>query len=674
MTAQSTRKILITSALPYANGPIHLGHMVEYIQTDIWTRFQRLRGHDATWIWASDAHGTPIMLRAEKENTTPQALIDAYYTEHKTVFTDFRLSFDNFHSTHSEENKLCAETIYTKLKDAGHIAVRTIKQLYDLEKNMFLPDRYVKGTCPSCGAEDQYGDNCEACATTYDATELKNPVSQVSGGTPVERDSDQHFFQLSHFAEMLQKWTTGGQLQPEISNKLKEWFEGGLQDWDISRNAPYWGFEIPGAPGKYFYVWLDAPIGYMASHLDYCKRTGADFDSVWAEGSGTEMYHFIGKDIAYFHTLFWPATLHGAGYRLPTAVFCHGFLTVDGAKMSKSRGTSFEARTYLNHLDPEYLRYYYAAKLSTGVDDIDLNFEDFVARCNSDLVGKLVNIASRCASFISKRFDGQLASSLPEPALFDTLAAEGDAIAADYENRNFSSAMRRIMALADQANSYIADAEPWVLIKDESRRDEVQGICTQGLNLFRQLVTYIKPVTPDIAEKTEAFLNIEPLVWNDAASPLLSHGIHKFKPMLTRVESSTIEKMREDAAPVAEAPVLTGPLADDPIKDTIDYAAFDAIDLRVALIAEAKTVEGADKLIQLTLDLGGETRNVFAGIKSAYKPEDLQGKLTVMVANLAPRKMRFGISEGMVLAAGPGGSELYILEPNSGAQPGMRVK
>lgn len=674
VASQANRKILITSALPYANGPVHLGHMVEYIQTDIWTRFQRQRGHDAVWVWASDAHGTPIMLRAEKEGTTPQALIDAYYTAHKADFTDFRLSFDNFHTTHSEENKQCAEGVYLKLKDAGHIAVRTIKQLYDPEKEMFLSDRYVKGTCPNCGTKDQYGDNCESCAATYDATELKNPISQVSGATPVVRDSDQHFFQLGNFTEMLQAWTTGGQLQPEISNKLKEWFDSGLQDWDISRNAPYWGFEIPGSPGKYFYVWLDAPIGYMASHLNYCKRTGADFDSVWAEGSDTEMYHFIGKDIAYFHTLFWPATLHGAGYRKPTGVFCHGFLTVDGAKMSKSRGTSFEARTYLDHLDPEYLRYYFAAKLSTGVDDIDLNLEDFVARCNSDLVGKLVNIASRCASFITKRFDGQLATALPEQALFDSFAAAGEAIASDYENRNFSSAMRRIMALADQANGYIADAEPWVKIKDESLRDEVHASCTQGLNLFRQLVTYIKPVTPDIAEKAEAFLNIEPLTWNDAATPLLGHGINKFKPMLTRIEPATIEKMREAAAPAPEAPVLTGPLADDPIKDTIDYNAFDAVDLRVALIAEAKAVEGADKLVQLTLDLGGETRNVFAGIKSAYKPEELQGKLTVMVANLAPRKMRFGISEGMVLAAGPGGSELYILEPNSGAQPGMRVK
>lgn len=677
MTALPSRKILITSALPYANGPIHLGHMVEYIQADVWARFQRLRGHDVTWVWASDAHGTPIMLRAEKEGTTPQALIDAYYAAHKADFTDFRLSFDNFHTTHSEENKECAERIYRRLKENGHIAVRTIQQLYDPDKQMFLSDRYVKGTCPNCGAEDQYGDNCEACAATYDATELRNPVSQVSGATPEIRDSEQYFFQLGNFEAMLREWTTGGQLQSEISNKLKEWFDGGLQDWDISRNAPYWGFEIPDAPGKYFYVWLDAPIGYMASHLNYCRRTGADFDSVWAPDSDTEMVHFIGKDIAYFHTLFWPATLDGAGYRKPSAVYCHGFLTVDGAKMSKSRGTSFEARTYLDHLDPEYLRYYFAAKLGSGVDDIDLNLEDFVARCNSDLVGKLVNIASRCASFVTKRFDGQLADALPEPALFETLAAEGEAIAADYEARNFASAMRRIMALADQANAYIADAEPWVLVKDESRLAEVQAVCTQGINLFRQLVTYLKPVTPEIAAKAEAFLNIEPLRWEDAATPLLGHGINKFKPMLTRVEPAVIEKMKKAtiaAAAAANAPVLSGPLADDPIKDTIDYAAFDAVDLRVALIAEAKPVEGADKLVQLTLDLGGETRNVFAGIKAAYQPEDLQGKLTVMVANLAPRKMRFGVSEGMVLAAGPGGSELYILEPNSGAQPGMRVK
>ncbi|MEM6985021.1 MAG: methionine--tRNA ligase [Pseudomonadota bacterium] len=671
------RDILITSALPYANGAIHLGHMVEYIQTDIWARFHRMRGHNVCWVWADDAHGTPIMLRAQKEGLSPQQLIDRYYAEHKGDFDDFLLSYDNFHTTHSDENRELAERIYRALRDNGHISVRTIAQLFDPEKEMFLPDRYVEGTCPNCKSDDQRGDNCEVCGATYEPTDLINPRSMVSGATPVLKDSEQYYFKVSDFEDTLRTWLDNEQLQPETVNKIQEWFEDGLRDWDISRNAPYWGFEIPDAPGKYFYVWLDAPIGYIASHKNLCDRTGEDFEKHWVPDSSTELYHFIGNDIARFHTLFWPAMLKGAGMRLPNAVFCHGFLTVDGAKMSKSRGTAFQARTYLEHLDPEYIRYYFASKLSDGVDDIDLNLSDFVARCNSDLVGKLVNIASRCASFISKRFDGQLAETLPDNTLFADAAAKADSIAADYEARRYGHAMRSIMALADQANEYIAAAEPWVAIKDPARADEVHQSCTLGLNLFRQLAVYIAPVLPELADKTASFFNTGPLTWYDAQQPLLKHAINRFKPMLNRIEPKKIEDLVEatKAAAAADAqPALTGPLADDPIKDTIDFPAFDAVDLRVAEIVGAEPVEGADKLLRLTLDLGGERRNVFAGIKAAYQAEDLVGQYTVMVANLAPRKMRFGVSEGMVLAAGPGGSDLYILNPHSGAKPGMRVK
>ncbi len=676
-TQSAPRKILVTSALPYANGSIHLGHLVEYIQTDIWVRFQRHRQNHCTWAWADDAHGTPIMLKAQEMGITPKELIDQVKEEHETDFRDFLLSFDNFYTTHSDENRHFAELIYTRLRDAGHIEKRTIKQLYDAQKNMFLPDRYVKGTCPNCGTEDQYGDNCEVCSATYDATELKNPVSVVSGSQPEERDSEQYFVKLADFEPMLREWMDSGRLQPEIRNKLEEWFEKGLQNWDISRNAPYWGFEIPDAPGKYFYVWLDAPIGYMASHKNLCDRTGEDFDSYWNPDSDAELYHFIGKDIAYFHTLFWPAILYGAKFRIPSAVFCHGFLTVDGAKMSKSRGTFIKARTYLNHFEPEYLRYYYAAKLNNKVEDIDLNLEDFVSRVNSDLVGKVVNIASRCAGFITKSFDAKLADTLPEAQLYQDFVAQGDEIAADYENRRFGQAMRKIMALADRANQYIADAEPWVLIKQEDAQTEVHGICTQGLNMFRVLVNYLKPVLPELAQKSEVFLQCGEMNWQSTKEPLLSHEIKRFKPMLKRIEMDTINKMTEaskDDLAAAKASALTGPLADDPVKDEIEYDAFDKVDFRIARIVEAEHVEGADKLLQLTLDIGGETRNVFAGIKSAYQPEELRGKLTVMVANLKPRKMRFGMSEGMVLAAGPGGKDLFILNPDDGAKPGMRVK
>lgn len=673
------RDILITAALPYANGPIHLGHMLEYIQTDIWTRFQRMRGHNAVWVWADDAHGTPIMLSAQKEGIEPQALIDAIKIEHERDFVDFQLSFDNFHTTHSDENRRCAELIYNRLKAAGHIATRTIEQLYDPEAEMFLPDRFVRGTCPKCGTEDQDSDACENCSTTYDATELVNPRSVVSGATPIMKDSEQLFFKLGNFEAMLREWTQGDQLQPEISNKLKEWFDGGLKDWDISRNKPYWGFEIPDAPGKFFYVWLDAPIGYMGSHRHLLGDNSTEFDRYWDAGSDTELVHFIGKDIAYFHTLFWPAVLEGAGFRKPTGVYCHGFLMVDGAKMSKSRGTFIKARTYLDHLPPEYLRYYFAAKLNNKVEDIDLNLEDFAARVNSDLVGKVVNIASRCAGFITSRFDGKLATELSDQALFTESAQAGQSIAQAFENREYSRAIREIIVQADKANQYIAEHAPWTLIKEPGNEIQVHQICTLGINLFRNLVVYLKPVLPDIALQTEAFLNIEPLQWQHSQTALLDHSIEKFKPMIKRIEKESIEAIvnasKEDLQTASsEATEVTGPLADDPISAEIEFDDFAKIDLRVATIIAADHVDGADKLLQLTLDLGGEQRNVFAGIKSAYDPATLIGRQTVMVANLKPRKMRFGLSEGMVLAAGPGGSDLFILSPDQGAAPGMRVK
>ena len=675
MTTQ--RKILVTSALPYANGPIHLGHLVEYIQTDIWARFQRLQGHSCYYVCADDAHGTPIMLRARQDGIEPEELIAAVQKEHEADFADFLIGFDNYHSTHSEENRACATEIYLKLRDAGHIATRTISQSYDPEAEMFLPDRFIKGTCPKCGAEDQYGDNCEVCGSTYAPTELIHPVSVISGAKPVEKDSEQYFFKLSDFTDMLKRWLRDGHVQPEIANKLDEWFEEGLQDWDISRNAPYWGFEIPDAPGKYFYVWLDAPIGYMASFKDLSDRTGISFDEYWHNEANSELYHFIGKDIARFHTLFWPAVLHGSGFRTPTAVYCHGFLTVNGQKMSKSRGTFIKARTYLDNLNPEYLRYYYAAKLSSGVDDIDLNLDDFMQRVNSDIVGKVVNIASRCAGFINKRFDNRLSASLPDAELYQELVDAGESIAAEFERREYSKAVREIMALADKANVYIDDNKPWVLIKQEGKETDVQSICTQGINLFRVLMTYLKPILPQTAEKSETFLNSE-LRWNALSAPLLDHTITKFKPLMTRIEKEQIETMVEQSTEhlekIDKSASASGPLADDPVAEQIEFDDFAKIDLRVAKIIKAEHVEGADKLLQLTLDIGGETRMVFAGIKSAYEPEMLEGRLTVMVANLAPRKMRFGVSEGMVLAAGPGGKDLFILSPDDGAQPGMRIK
>jgi methionyl-tRNA synthetase len=671
------RQIVVTSALPYANGPIHIGHMLEYVQTDIWVRFQKLRGHECTYVCADDAHGTPIMLRAQAENVTPEELIERMHKEHLQDFTDFGVAFDNYYSTHSEENRFFAEYIYTQLREAGHIRTRVISQAYDPKAEMFLPDRFIKGECPNCGAADQYGDNCENCGATYAPTDLKNPLSVVSGETPIEKDSEQYFFKLEDFEDMLKAWFDAGHVQTEIANKMNEWLEEGLNDWDISRNAPYWGFEIPDAPGKYFYVWLDAPIGYMASFKNWCEANDQDFDYYWNKDSKAELYHFIGKDIARFHTMFWPAMLHGSGFRKPSAVYCHGFLTVDGQKMSKSRGTFIMARTYLEHLNPEYLRYYFAAKLGPGIDDIDLNLEDFTTRVNSDLVGKLVNIASRCAGFINKTFDGKLSAELSSNALSQQYLDAAETIAGYYENREFGKAMRDIMALADKANQYIDEKQPWVTIKDPARHHEVQDVCSIGLNCFRQLVILLKPVLPKLAAQAEEFLNVENPGWTELGDNLLDHRINRFKPLMTRIEPVFIERMVEatKADLVAEQKIQQGPgdSAYEAIAPEINYDDFAKLDLRIAKIVAARRVEKSDKLLQLTLDIGSETRNVFAGISNAYQPEDLEGKLTVMVANLAPRKMRFGVSEGMVLAAGSGDTELYILNPDSGAKPGMRV-
>ncbi|MDO8827430.1 methionine--tRNA ligase [Methylophaga sp.] len=670
------RKILVTSALPYANGSIHLGHLVEYIQTDIWVRFQKMRGHECHYVCADDAHGTPIMLRAQNEGITPEQLIADVSKEHQADFAEFAIGFDNYHSTHSEENRQLASQIYLANRDAGHIESRTISQAYDPEKEMFLPDRFIRGECPKCGAADQYGDNCEVCGATYDPTELKNPVSAVSGATPITKESEHYFFKLGNFEPLLREWTQGDHLQAEVGRKLGEWFDSGLQDWDISRDAPYFGFEIPDAPNKFFYVWLDAPIGYLASFKNYCDRTDVDFNEFMRADSPTEMVHFIGKDIIYFHALFWPAMLKGAGFRLPNRVYAHGFLTVDGKKMSKSRGTFIKARTYLNHLNPEYLRYYFAAKLNNTIEDIDLSLEDFQSRINSDLVGKVVNIASRCAGFINKRFDGKLSDSLIDEALFKAFADQSESIAKRYDNREFAQAMREIMALADKANQYIDEQKPWVLAKEEGKDAEVQAVCSMGINLFRVLIAYLKPVLPRTAEQAEAFLNIDALQWTDIASPLLGHTIAGFKPLMTRVEQNKIDAIIEESKENMTVTAAPGKTAEniDPIADEIQFDDFAKIDLRIAKIVNAEHVEGAEKLLKLTLDIGLAEKQVFAGIKSAYAPEDLVGKLTVMVANLAPRKMRFGLSEGMVLAAGPGGKDLFILNPDDGATPGMRVK
>jgi len=663
------RKILVTSALPYANGAIHMGHLVEYLQTDIWVRFQKLRGHDCTYVCASDAHGTPIMLKARELGISPEQLTTQVSEDFVRDFSAFGVDFDNYYTTHSPENEALVSEIFSVLRDKGDIVTRTIEQAYDEKEGMFLPDRFVRGTCPFCRTEDQYGDACENCSKTYTPADLIDPVSVISGTTPVRRKSEHYFFRLGDYTDRLRGWMDDADLDKSVVAKLDEWFETGLQDWDISRDAPYFGFRIPGTDDKYFYVWLDAPIGYMASFRNLIeRRRDLDFDEYWRPGGDTEVYHFIGKDIMYFHTLFWPAVLAGSGFRTPSSVFVHGFLTVNGQKMSKSRGTFIKARTYLDNLDPSFLRYYYAAKLGPTIEDIDLNLEDFIARVNSDLVGKLVNIASRCAGFISKRFDGRLAEQLSDIDLFAEFGDASERIAAHYERREYSKAMRLIMALADKANRYIDDHKPWVMIKDPEKLVDVQLVCTQGLNMFRSLMIYLAPVIPAVAEAARQYLNEEEWGWSDAGSPLLGKALPKFQPLLTRVEPDQVQRMVEQSRETAPMPET------DPEAQTIEIDEFMKIDLRIARIEKAEAVDGADKLLALTLDVGDSTRQVFAGIKAAYAAEDLIGRHVIVVANLAPRKMRFGVSEGMVLAAGPGGEDIFLLSPDEGAKPGMRVK
>ncbi|MHB0887852.1 methionine--tRNA ligase [Acidithiobacillus sp.] len=669
------RRLLVTSALPYANGPIHLGHLVEYVQTDIWVRYHRLRGHDCVYVCADDAHGTPIMLRAQSEGITPEALIARVHTEHLRDFTGFGIGFDLYYSTHSPENVEISQEIYRKLRAAGHIRVREIEQAYDAVAGIFLPDRFIRGTCPRCGAADQYGDSCEACGATYSPTDLINPVSAISGAVPERRHSEHYFFRLADFTAFLQPWIHSGVLQEEVAKKLDEWFGAGLSDWDISRDAPYFGIGIPDAPGKFFYVWLDALPGYMAATRKWCADHGRDFADYWgAAAQGTEVYHFIGKDIIYFHGLFWPAMLQGAGYRLPTGVFAHGHLTVNGAKMSKSRGTSITAGQYLAHLNPEYLRYYIAAKLNSHVEDIDLNLEDFQQRANGDLVGKVVNLASRAAGFVHRHFGGRLADSLGSDADFYAgLCRRRAGIGQDYAEREYGKAMREIMALADEVNAYVDRNAPWLLAKEVHRHADLHRVSTVILNGFRLLVTLLSPVLPRLTADAMTFLQTRN-DWEGLDQPLLDHPIQPYQHLLQRMEKTQVDALIQTPTESPQTPATPAPAPQSETPSTLSLEDFAKVDLRIARIAAAEAVEGADKLLRLTLDLGTETRTVFAGIKSAYPPETLVGRLTVMVANLAPRKMRFGLSEGMVLAAsGPAGGP-FLLAPDSGAMPGMRVK
>lgn len=679
--SNSARKILVTCALPYANGPIHLGHMLEHIQADIWVRFQRMRGNEIHFVCADDAHGTPIMLKADQLGITPEQLVDQSKREHQADFDGFNISFDNYHSTHSEENRTLSTAIYTKLKNNGFIKSRTISQLYDPQKGMFLPDRFVKGTCPKCKSEDQYGDNCEVCSATYSPTELINPRSVVSGATPVMKESEHFFFDLPHFEAMLKEWIRSGSLQQEVANKMQEWFEAGLQQWDISRDAPYFGFEIPDAPGKYFYVWLDAPIGYMASFKNLCDRSGLDFDQFWQQQSSAELYHFIGKDIMYFHSLFWPAMLEGSGYRKPSNIFVHGYVTVNGEKMSKSRGTFIQASTYLKLLDPEYLRYYYAAKLSHRIDDLDLNLQDFVQRVNADIVNKLVNLASRNAGFIQKRFGGKLAETLENPELLAEFSGASETIASYYENREYGKAIREIMALADKANKYVDDKAPWVIAKQEGKDQELQHICSMGIEMFRILMGYLKPVLPQLAERSEAFLQSE-LNWDSLSEPLLGHQIAPFKALFNRLDSKQVDELVELsklenaqlAAPQTEQQAESS-VNFEPIAETISIDEFAKVDLRIAKVLSCEKVEGSSKLLKFEVDLGMEQRTIFSGIAAYYQdPQQLIGRMVVVVANLAPRKMaKFGTSEGMITSAADN-QTLFLLDVDEGATPGMRVK
>ncbi|HUL80514.1 MAG TPA: methionine--tRNA ligase [Gammaproteobacteria bacterium] len=695
----SKRTILVTSALPYANNSLHIGHVLEYVQTDVWVRFQRMRGEQVWYVCASDAHGTPTMLRAEQEGIAPEELIKRVSAEHRRDFATYRISVDNYITTHDAENAELTNEIYNRLAKRGLIARKVVKQAYDEERRMFLPDRYVRGTCPNCGTPDQYGDSCENCGATYSPLDLKDAVSTLSGTKPSARESEHLFLKLGSFEKELREWVPK-HVDAALARKLDEWFQAGLKDWNISRDSPYFGFRIPGERDKFFYVWFDAPIGYMASFLNLCRRTGLDFGEFWDEGSRHELYHFIGKDIPYFHALFWPAMLSGAGYRKPSALFVHGYLTVDGEKMSKRRGTFIPAATFAKHLDPDYLRYYYASKLVARIEDIDLSFADFVAKVNSDLVGKLVNIASRCAGFVEKLGAGKLADRLPDEALYAEFAAAAATIAADYEQREYSRAVRRIMALADRANQYIDEKKPWLAAKDPKAAADVVGVCTQGINLFRALMIYLKPILPAVAERAEKLLAAGELAWNDVTAPLLGHKIARFETLLQRVELATLEKIVAETRALAEdapsaragadgsaatakpapgsgskagAPAAPSPATADGAPAEIDLPQFAKTDLRVARVLEANHVDGADKLLKLTLDVGDSKRTVFAGIRSGYEPQALVGKLVILVANLKPRKMRFGVSEGMVLAASGEGGGPFLLSPDTGAEPGMKV-
>ncbi|WP_313241785.1 methionine--tRNA ligase [Stenotrophomonas sp.] len=688
-----TRTALVTTALPYANGPLHLGHLVGYIQADIWVRARRMSGGKTWFVCADDTHGTPIMLAAEKAGVTPEAFIANIQASHERDFAAFGVAFDHYDSTNSATNKALTEAFYLKLEAEGHIARRSVAQFYDPAKGMFLPDRYIKGICPTCGSADQYGDNCEVCGATYSPTDLKEPKSVISGATPEIRDSEHFFFEVGRFEGFLREWLAGDVALPGVKAKLGEWLnaEGGLRAWDISRDAPYFGFQIPGHPGKYFYVWLDAPIGYLSSFKALCARTGEDFDAHLRAGTATELHHFIGKDIVNFHGLFWPAVLHGTGHRAPTRLHVNGYLTVDGAKMSKSRGTFVMARTYLDAgLEPEALRYYFAAKSSGGVDDLDLNLGDFIARVNADLVGKFVNLASRCAGFISKRFDGRLADALPDPAQYDRFVAALAPIREAYERNDPAAALRQTMALADEANRYIDDEKPWVIAKQEGADAQLQSVCTQGLNLFRVLVTALKPVLPATAAQAETFLAAPVQAWTDVASPLVAHTIAVYAPLFTRIDPKLIDAMTDASkdtlqaatpAPATPAkaakPAAPAPAADgDAAPSYIGIDDFAKLDLRIGKVLACTFVDGSDKLLRFELDAGElGTRQIFSGIRASYgDPEALVGRSVVFIANLAPRKMRFGLSEGMILSAGFDGGALALLDADSGAQPGMPVR
>lgn len=672
------RNILVTNALPYANGHLHLGHMLGYIQSDIWVRYQRMQNNQCYFVCGSDTHGTPVMLKAQKLGIKPEKLVEQMATAHLDDFMDFGISFDNYYSTHHELNRNLVETFYKQLKQANCITTKKIKQAYDPEKDMFLPDRYIKGQCPKCHALDQYGDSCEVCGSTYTTSDVINPISVLTGNTPVYRESTHYFFTLSKWADHLKNWIKNNpNLQPEIVNKLMEWFEAGLQDWDISRDAPYFGFQIPETKNKYFYVWLDAPIGYLASFKDLCNHLGLDFDQFWRKETSNEIYHFIGKDITYFHALFWPAILQAAGYQKPSGIFTNGFLSINGEKMSKSRGTFISARTYLNHLDAEYLKYYFASRLSSGIDDIDLNLQDFVTKVNGDLIGKVINIASRCAGFIHKHFNGRLSAQCMDNTLVEQFINAEKTIAKSYENREFAQAMRQIMALADQANQFIDFHKPWQLIKTEETKNQAHQVCSLGINLFKMLMVYLKPVLPEMVNRAELFLNTGNMEWRHIPELLLAHPINHFRPLLTRIKHQTINDIMAETQKLLnqenqQTNVNAQSTTLSELKSEISAEELAKIDLRIVKILEADYVKGADRLLRLNVDIGDTTKQVFAGIKANYTPTSLIGRYTVMVVNLKPKKMKFGLSEGMILAA-EDSSGPCLLSPDENIPPGTRI-